>query len=177
VKNTSGTDLANDKIAMQRLRDAAEQAKKELSTATSTNISLQYLSMSENGPIHLDESLTRAQFEQLTADLLHAPSQGAASPLSMPSVAARLAAACQSSLLGRTLAQYGGVVQSITDAAPPYRLLSVSTGWQSLTGYHREEVLGRSMGFLQGPRTQRPAIAALMEAVLTETPVSVRLTN
>jgi molecular chaperone DnaK len=70
VKNTSGTDLANDKIAMQRLRDAAEQAKKELSTATSTNISLQYLSMSENGPIHLDESMTRAQFEQLTADLL-----------------------------------------------------------------------------------------------------------
>jgi molecular chaperone DnaK len=70
VKNTSGADLANDKIAMQRLRDAAEQAKKELSTATSTNISLQYLSMSENGPIHLDESMTRAQFEQLTADLL-----------------------------------------------------------------------------------------------------------
>jgi len=70
VKNTSGIDLANDKIAMQRLRDAAEQAKKELSTATSTNISLQYLSMSENGPIHLDETLTRAQFEKLTADLL-----------------------------------------------------------------------------------------------------------
>jgi len=70
VKNTSGLDLANDKIAMQRLRDASEQAKKELSTATSTNISMQYLSMSENGPIHLDETLTRAQFEQLTADLL-----------------------------------------------------------------------------------------------------------
>ena len=70
VKNTSGIDLANDKIAMQRLRDASEQAKKELSTATSTNISLQYLSMSENGPIHLDETLTRAQFEQLTSDLL-----------------------------------------------------------------------------------------------------------
>ncbi|HXR68919.1 MAG TPA: Hsp70 family protein, partial [Dermatophilaceae bacterium] len=70
VKNTSGIDLANDKIAMQRLRDASEQAKKELSTATSTNISLQYLSMSENGPIHLDESLSRAQFEQLTTDLL-----------------------------------------------------------------------------------------------------------
>ncbi|MEP7159824.1 MAG: molecular chaperone DnaK [Dermatophilaceae bacterium] len=70
VKNTTGVDLSHDKIAMQRLRDAAEQAKKELSTATSTNISLQYLSMSENGPIHLDESLTRAQFEQLTSDLL-----------------------------------------------------------------------------------------------------------
>ncbi len=70
VKNTSGVDLSKDKIAMQRLRDAAEQAKKELSSATSTNISLQYLSMSENGPIHLDETLTRAQFEQMTKDLL-----------------------------------------------------------------------------------------------------------
>ena len=70
VKNSTGVDLSKDKIAMQRLRDAAEQAKKELSSATSTNISLQYLSMSENGPIHLDESLTRAQFEQLTKDLL-----------------------------------------------------------------------------------------------------------
>ncbi len=70
VKNNTGVDLSNDKIAMQRLRDAAEQAKKELSTATSTNISLQYLSMSENGPIHLDETITRTQFEQMTADLL-----------------------------------------------------------------------------------------------------------
>ncbi len=70
VKNTTGVDLSKDKIAMQRLRDAAEQAKKELSTATSTNISLQYLSMSENGPIHLDETITRTQFEQMTADLL-----------------------------------------------------------------------------------------------------------
>src|SRR5215207_8168786 len=70
VKNTSGVDLSKDRIAMQRLRDAAEQAKKELSSATSTNISLQYLSMSENGPIHLDETLSRAQFEQMTKDLL-----------------------------------------------------------------------------------------------------------
>ncbi len=70
MKNTTGVDLAKDKIAMQRLRDAAEQAKKELSSSTSTNISLQYLSMGENGPIHLDETLTRAQFEQMTKGLL-----------------------------------------------------------------------------------------------------------
>ena len=70
VKNANGVDLSKDKIAVQRLREAAEQAKKELSSATSTNISLQYLSMSENGPIHLDERLTRAQFEQMTSDLL-----------------------------------------------------------------------------------------------------------
>ena len=76
VKNTSGVDLSKDKIAMQRLRDAAEQAKKELSSSTSTNISLQYLSMSENGPIHLDETISRAQFEQLTARPAR-PDQGA----------------------------------------------------------------------------------------------------
>ncbi|YAL82979.1 molecular chaperone DnaK [Dermacoccaceae bacterium W4C1] len=70
VKNTTGVDLAKDKIAMQRLRDAAEQAKKELSSGTSTNVSLQYLSMGENGPIHLDETITRAQFEKMTASLL-----------------------------------------------------------------------------------------------------------
>src|SRR6476619_2476326 len=70
VKNSSGVDLSKDKIAMQRLRDAAEQAKKELSSASSTNISMQYLSMSENGPIHLDEQLSRSEFERLTADLL-----------------------------------------------------------------------------------------------------------
>src|SRR5215217_2923204 len=50
-----GIDLSKDKIALQRLREAAEQAKKELSSSTSTNVSLQYLSMTENGPIHLDE--------------------------------------------------------------------------------------------------------------------------
>ena len=70
VKDKSGVDLSKDKIAMQRLKDASEQAKKELSTATSTDINLQYLSMSEAGPIHLDERLTRAQFQEMTADLL-----------------------------------------------------------------------------------------------------------
>ncbi|WP_454085158.1 molecular chaperone DnaK [Georgenia sp. Marseille-Q6866] len=70
VKNKDGIDLSKDKIALQRLREAAEQAKKELSSTTSTNISLQYLSMSENGPIHLDEKLTRAQFQEMTKDLL-----------------------------------------------------------------------------------------------------------
>ncbi|SQC01623.1 Heat shock protein 70 [Mobiluncus curtisii] len=71
VKTKDGVDLSKDKIALQRLRDAAEQAKKELSSAMSTNINLQYLSMSENGPIHLDEKLTRAKFEEMTADLLN----------------------------------------------------------------------------------------------------------
>ncbi|HKX69076.1 MAG TPA: molecular chaperone DnaK [Intrasporangium sp.] len=70
VKNKTGQDLAKDKIAMQRLRDEAERAKKELSSATSTNISAQYISMTPEGPIHLDESLTRAQFEQMTKHLL-----------------------------------------------------------------------------------------------------------
>ncbi|MDR3128036.1 MAG: molecular chaperone DnaK [Bifidobacteriaceae bacterium] len=70
VKNKDGVDLSKDKIALQRLKEAAEQAKKELSTATETNISMQYVSMGENGPIHLDEKLTRAKFEDMTKDLL-----------------------------------------------------------------------------------------------------------
>lgn len=70
VKNKDGVDLSKDKVALQRLREAAEQAKKELSSATSTQISMQYLSMSEAGPVHLDERLTRAHFEEMTSDLL-----------------------------------------------------------------------------------------------------------
>ncbi|WP_144629436.1 molecular chaperone DnaK [Arthrobacter woluwensis] len=65
-----GIDLSKDKIALQRLREAAEQAKKELSSSTSTNISLQYLSVTPDGPVHLDEHLTRAKFQDLTKDLL-----------------------------------------------------------------------------------------------------------
>ncbi|OLT03305.1 molecular chaperone DnaK [Kocuria sp. CNJ-770] len=70
VKSKTGADLSKDKIALQRLKETAEQAKKELSSATSTNISLQYLSVTPEGPVHLDERLTRAKFEELTRDLL-----------------------------------------------------------------------------------------------------------
>ncbi len=69
-KDTTGVDVSNDKIAKQRLKEAAEQAKKELSSSMSTNIQLPYLSLTENGPANLDEPLTRAQFEQMTGDLL-----------------------------------------------------------------------------------------------------------
>ena len=67
---SKGADLSKDKIALQRLKEAAEQAKKELSSATSTNISLQYLSVTPEGPVHLDEHLSRAKFQDLTKDLL-----------------------------------------------------------------------------------------------------------
>lgn len=70
VKSKTGADLSKDKIALQRLREAAEQAKKELSSATSTSISLQYLSVTAEGPIHLDEKLTRAKFQDMTSDLI-----------------------------------------------------------------------------------------------------------
>ncbi len=69
-KETTGVDVSNDKIAKQRLKEASEQAKKELSSQTSTTIQLPYLSLTENGPANLDETLTRAKFEELTADLL-----------------------------------------------------------------------------------------------------------
>jgi molecular chaperone DnaK len=69
-KETTGVDVAKDKIALQRLKEAAEQAKKELSQSTSTQVQLPYLSLTESGPANLDESITRAQFESLTQDLL-----------------------------------------------------------------------------------------------------------
>ena len=69
-KDTTGVDVSKDKIARQRLKEAAEQAKKELSSSTSTSIQLPYLSLTENGPANLDETLSRAKFEELTSDLL-----------------------------------------------------------------------------------------------------------
>ncbi|MFI9327711.1 molecular chaperone DnaK [Kitasatospora sp. NPDC052868] len=65
-----GVDLSKDKMALQRLREAAEKAKIELSSSSETSINLPYITASAEGPLHLDEKLTRAQFQQLTADLL-----------------------------------------------------------------------------------------------------------
>jgi molecular chaperone DnaK len=69
-KETSSVDVSKDKIALQRLKEAAEQAKKELSQATTAQVQLPYLSLTENGPANLDETITRAQFESMTSDLL-----------------------------------------------------------------------------------------------------------
>jgi len=70
-KNAHGVDLSKDKMAMQRLREAAEKAKIELSSSTQTSINLPYITASADGPLHLEETLSRAQFESLTADLLN----------------------------------------------------------------------------------------------------------
>ncbi|MGB7980116.1 MAG: molecular chaperone DnaK [Candidatus Nanopelagicales bacterium] len=70
-KNANGIDLAKDKMAMQRLREAAEKAKIELSSSTQSGINLPYITAGADGPLHLDETLTRAKFEELTADLLN----------------------------------------------------------------------------------------------------------
>ena len=69
-KNKNGVDLGNDKMAKQRLQEAAEKAKIELSQATSTNINIPYITANQAGPLHLEESLTRAEFQRLTQDLL-----------------------------------------------------------------------------------------------------------
>ena len=69
-KKTEGVDLSADKMAMQRIKEAAEKAKKELSSATTTNINLPFISMNANGPLHFDMNLTRAKFDELTHDLV-----------------------------------------------------------------------------------------------------------
>src|SRR3954447_4528633 len=69
-KNTEGVDLANDKMAMQRLKEAAEKAKIELSSVQQTQINLPFITATNEGPKHLDETLTRAKFQEMTADLV-----------------------------------------------------------------------------------------------------------
>ncbi|MCC2231024.1 molecular chaperone DnaK [Lachnospiraceae bacterium CLA-AA-H215] len=69
-KRTEGIDLSGDKMAMQRLREAAEKAKKELSSATTTNINLPFITATSEGPKHFDMNLTRAKFDELTHDLV-----------------------------------------------------------------------------------------------------------
>jgi molecular chaperone DnaK len=69
-KDKHGVDLAKDKMATQRLKEAAEKAKKELSTTAETSINLPFITATAEGPLHLEETLTRAQFNQMTADLL-----------------------------------------------------------------------------------------------------------
>ena len=68
-RNQEGVDLSKDKMAMQRLKEAAEKAKKELSSATTTNINLPFITATAEGPKHLDMNLTRARFDELTSDL------------------------------------------------------------------------------------------------------------
>ena len=69
-KKDTGVDLTKDKMAMQRVRDAAEKAKKDLSGVTKTTISLPYITVGSDGPVHMDTSLTRAKFNELTSDLV-----------------------------------------------------------------------------------------------------------
>ena len=69
-KTKYGTDLSKDKIARQRLQESAEKAKIELSSASETSINLPYITLGESGPLHLEEKLTRSEFQRLTADLL-----------------------------------------------------------------------------------------------------------
>ena len=74
-KNKEGIDLSGDKMALQRLREAAEKAKKELSSATTTNINLPFITANETGPKHFEMDLTKAKFDELTADLVDATAE------------------------------------------------------------------------------------------------------
>ena len=84
------------------------------------------------------------------------PPQSSSESFATPEVdvAARLATSCQSTLVGKTLQHCGGVVQAITEGQSPYRMLSVSPGWVQLTGYSRDEAIGRPLSMLQGEGTE-----------------------
>ncbi len=87
-KKEQGVDLSADKMAMQRIKEAAEKAKKELSSATTTNINLPFISMNESGPLHFDMTLTRAKFDELTNDLVQKTSEPVTRALSDAGVSA-----------------------------------------------------------------------------------------
>jgi len=89
----------------------------------------------------------------------------------------RLSAACQTTLIAQTLQLYGGIVQVITEAAAPYRVLAASPAWCRLSGFEKHEVVGKPLKMMQGLRTEPEAVAALMRGVQLREPVSVRLTN
>jgi len=88
-RKTENMDLSQDKMAMQRLKEAAEKAKKELSSATTTNINLPFITMNQDGPKHLDITLTRAKFNELTHDLVEATLGPVQSALSDAELSAR----------------------------------------------------------------------------------------
>ena len=87
-KKEQGVDLSADKMAMQRIKEAAEKAKKELSSATTTNINLPFISMNESGPLHFDMTLTRAKFDELTNDLVQKTSEPVTRALSDAGISA-----------------------------------------------------------------------------------------
>ena len=87
-KKEQGVDLSADKMAMQRIKEAAEKAKKELSSATTTNINLPFISMNESGPLHFDMTLTRAKFDELTSDLVQKTSEPVTRALSDAGISA-----------------------------------------------------------------------------------------
>lgn len=87
-KKEQGVDLSADKMAMQRIKEAAEKAKKELSSATTTNINLPFISMNESGPLHFDMTLTRAKFDELTSDLVAKTSEPVTRALSDAGISA-----------------------------------------------------------------------------------------
>ena len=88
-KKTSGIDLSNDKMAMQRIKDAAEKAKKDLSGMTTAQISIPFISQSNEGPLHLDVTLTRAKFEEINRDLFDSTLEPVRKALSDAKLAAK----------------------------------------------------------------------------------------
>ena len=87
-KKTEGVDLSTDKMALQRLKEAAEKAKKELSSATTTNINLPFITATNEGPKHFDMNLTRAKFDELTSDLVEKTAEPVTRALSDAGIAA-----------------------------------------------------------------------------------------
>ena len=139
-KKAEGVDLSADKMAMQRIKEAAEKAKKELSSATTTNINLPFISMNSNGPLHFDMNLTRAKFDELTHDLVERTAEPVRRALSD--------AGLNSSELGQVLLVGGST-----------RIPAVQDKVKQLTGKEPSKTLNPDEGLALGASVQGGKLA------------------
>lgn len=139
-KQQTGVDVASDQVAYLRVKEAAENAKKELSSMESTVVNLPFLSQNESGPLHLEQTVTRAEFENLTRDLVEATTEPVQQALNDAGIAA--------SELGRVLLVGGST-----------RMPSVQKHVEKLTGKHPESSINPDECVAQGAAIQAATLA------------------
>lgn len=139
-KQQTGVDITSDQVAYLRVREAAEQAKKELSSMESTIVNLPFLSQSASGPLHLEQTVTRAEFESLTRDLVEATTEPVQQALNDAGIAA--------SELGRVLLVGGST-----------RIPAVQAHVEKLTGKHPESSINPDECVAQGAAIQAATLA------------------
>ena len=153
-KKAEGVDLSTDKMAMQRLKEAAEKAKKELSSATTTNINLPFITATQDGPKHFDMDLTRAKFDELTAHLVD--------KTRVPVQTALKDADLTAAELDKVLL-VGGELKSTTEAVIGNQAMNTIRGYHFTKGFFGTNGLTRKSGCTNPDANEAAVKAAAME--------------